>query len=90
MKTSELVDCAWTKNDKHERSPNLLKMSRHITNVSSKLINEVNYWVLILSTNIFFSVDTIPREAHSGVRKPRRAHLCNSSYSRNPGGVTRI
>ena len=38
VKTSELVDCAWTKNDKHERSPNLLKMSRHITNVSSKFM----------------------------------------------------
>ena len=38
VKTSELVDCAWTKNDKHERSPNLLKMSRHITNVSYKFI----------------------------------------------------
>ena len=33
VKTSELVDCAWMKYDKQERSPNLLKMTRHITNV---------------------------------------------------------
>ena len=38
VKTSELVDCAWTKNDKYERSPNLLMMSRHITNVSTKFM----------------------------------------------------
>ena len=35
VKPSELVDQAWTKEDKDRRSPNLLKMVRHTTNVST-------------------------------------------------------
>ncbi|EFN67045.1 Protein son of sevenless, partial [Camponotus floridanus] len=34
VKSFELVGCVWTKDDKNERSPNLLKMIRHTTNVS--------------------------------------------------------
>ncbi|EFN61272.1 Protein son of sevenless [Camponotus floridanus] len=32
VKSFELVGCVWTKDDKNERSPNLLKMIRHTTN----------------------------------------------------------
>ena len=34
VKPSELVDQAWTREDKDKRSPNLLRMIRHTTNVS--------------------------------------------------------
>jgi len=34
VKSSELVGCVWTKEDKYKRSPNLMKMIRHTTNVS--------------------------------------------------------
>ena len=35
VKPSELVDLAWTREDKDKRSPNLLQMVRHTTNVST-------------------------------------------------------
>jgi len=36
VKSSELVDQAWTREDKDKRSPNLLRMVRHTTNVSAQ------------------------------------------------------
>ena len=37
VKPSELVDLAWMGNEKNERSPNLLKMMRHTTNLTNYL-----------------------------------------------------
>ena len=37
VKPSELVDLAWMGEDKNQKSPNLLKMAKHCTNVSSFL-----------------------------------------------------
>ncbi len=41
VKPSELVDQAWTREDKDKRSPNLLRMVRHTTNVSSSPCDDI-------------------------------------------------
>ena len=41
VKPSELVDLAWTRPDREKRSPNLLTMGNHTTNVSGMNLGTV-------------------------------------------------
>lgn len=45
IKPSELVGSVWTKKDKEQTSPNLLRMIKHTTNVRSFLICKIYTYV---------------------------------------------